>query len=149
MAKPVIASSNYIGGAFNLERQVMYYTINENKNQIADLSIFEGLEVPEIEKVRQVFMRADHVQIDVWGKKGLCGHVVFQIIGSELHFRLINVKGLREVTKKFHDEFLIPYCVKNGLGEVFATVERKAMEIKLKALGFEKFGQKVWKKAVM
>jgi len=116
----------------------MFYSIDKNKKAVKDLSIFEGLEVENKEFCKNMFLRADHYAVEVWGKKGLSGHVVFSIIDSDLIFKLIKVNNEKEVTKSLLNNFLIPFCKKNKIKTIIAKAERKGMHKKLKDLKFTK-----------
>ncbi len=123
----------------------MWFELVYNKADIQNHRVFNGLDVNNITNVVSEFCRADHYLINIWAKSGHVGYVVFQIIKDKLYFKLINCKPLKNgVTGSLLSDFIIPYCHKNNINAVIATVERPAMAIKLKKLGFKKLKSGVW-----
>lgn len=115
----------------------MYYFLEKTKRAIKDYSVFDGLACDDPKKYASEFLNGSHYLIEAWGMSGLKGYIIFEIINDRLIFKLINVNGGRDVTKTMHDEFLIPFCRKNGVKYIDAMVERMAMARKLKSLGFQ------------
>lgn len=124
----------------------MRWDVDKNKIAIRNGSAFDGLRVPDRDKIAALFLMPQFHLVNFGG----LGHVIFEVHENSFVFHLVNFTKAKTVnmTEAVMENFVIPFCNLIGLRFIQARVERPGMARKLERLGFENFSGNCYRRAV-
>jgi hypothetical protein len=126
----------------------MEFRHDKTKRAIKDLSVFNGLCVPDLSAYKREFLKPRYRLLEMKIKNIPLGHVVYEIKGNVFKFHLVNFLKLktRRMTQDFVRHIAEPIALKNGCQFIEGTAERKGMAIKLERLGFVNVESNIYRK---